>query len=245
MDRNYLITKSNTLINTRYDLKLEEQKIILALASMVQPDDEDFKPYVMSVREFAELTGVESAGNKYTRLRKLTKELMTKVFEIETDKEYIQVAWLSSCRYIKDSGMIELKFSDELKPYMLQLKNKFTSYYLSNVLQMKSKYSIRLYEILKSEQYKSRTALTLDELRFILKCENYAKWQNMKQRVIEPSIIEINKLTDILIDYTPIKKGRSIIALEFTIEKNGIAAEIDWQTEKDLDGSEYLQSRII
>jgi hypothetical protein len=46
MGENYLITKSNYFImNCNYDLSLEEQKIILTLASMVQPEDEDFKAY--------------------------------------------------------------------------------------------------------------------------------------------------------------------------------------------------------
>ena len=46
MNQNYLVTKSNYFImNSSYDLSLEEQKIILTLASMVSPEDEDFKTY--------------------------------------------------------------------------------------------------------------------------------------------------------------------------------------------------------
>ncbi|MCB2362164.1 replication initiation protein [Clostridium estertheticum] len=45
MDKNYIVTKSNSLINCNYDLSVQEQKIILTLASMVQPQDTEFKEY--------------------------------------------------------------------------------------------------------------------------------------------------------------------------------------------------------
>ena len=52
MNENYLVTKANTLITSNYDLSLEEQRIILTLASTVQPEDEDFKPYKFKISDF-------------------------------------------------------------------------------------------------------------------------------------------------------------------------------------------------
>ena len=61
MEKNYLVTKSNYFImNSSYDLSLEEQKIILTLASMVQPNDEEFKPYIFKISDFMELLGVNT-----------------------------------------------------------------------------------------------------------------------------------------------------------------------------------------
>ena len=80
MEANYLVTKSNYFImNSSYDLSLEEQKIILTLASMVQPDDDEFKTYKFKIADFMELLGVENQA-KYTVIPKITKELMKKVF---------------------------------------------------------------------------------------------------------------------------------------------------------------------
>src|SRR5659263_164027 len=138
-------------MNSSYDLSLEEQKIILTLASMVQPTDEEFKPYKFRISDFMELLGVETK-TKYTEIPKITKELMKKVFEIEEGKKIIQVAWLSSVVYEKGDGMVELEFSPRLKPYMIKLGNLFTQYKLANILSMKSKYSPRIYEILKCNE---------------------------------------------------------------------------------------------
>lgn len=68
MNENYLVTKSNYFImNSSYDLSLEEQKIILTLASMVQPEDEEFKSYKFSIKEFRELLGGEDKSKYNTK----------------------------------------------------------------------------------------------------------------------------------------------------------------------------------
>ncbi len=61
MNKDYLVTKSNYFImNCSYDLSLEEQKLILTLASMVQPTDEEFKPYNFKISDFIDLLGIET-----------------------------------------------------------------------------------------------------------------------------------------------------------------------------------------
>ena len=107
MEKDYLVTKGNELINCNYDLSLQEQKIILTLASMVQPQDENFKPYVFKIKEFMELLSIENKAI-YTEMPKITKELMKKVFEINQNDDIIQIAWLASVHYKKGTGTIEL-----------------------------------------------------------------------------------------------------------------------------------------
>ena len=162
MDKNYVVKKSNYFImNCSYDLSLEEQKLILTLASMVQPNDEDFKPYKFKIADFMKLLGVDTK-TKYTEVPKITKELMKKVFEIEEDDTLIQTAWLSSATYKKGSGMVEIEFSPKLKPYMLKLNGLFTQYKLANILSMKSKYSPRIYEILKCNEFKQQGYIEIE-----------------------------------------------------------------------------------
>ena len=152
MKKNYLVTKANTLITASYNLSLQEQKLILTLASMVQPNDEEFKEYEFKIKDFMELLGVESQ-TKYTEVPRITKDLMKKVFEIKEGKDIVQLSWLSSARYKVGEGLVILKFDSSLKPYLLQLKKLYTSYKLENILSLKSKYSLRLYEILKSYKF--------------------------------------------------------------------------------------------
>lgn len=209
-------------MNSSYDLSLEEQKVILTLASMVNPQDEEFKPYKFKISEFMELLGVDTK-TKYVEIPKITKELMKKVFEIREENKIIQVAWLSSAVYEKGSGYVELEFSPRLKPYMLQLKDLFTRYRLANILNMKSKYSPKLYELLKANEFKKQKffEIDIDKLRELFKADDiYPLYADFKRHIIIKTQKELKKYTDIAFDFEEIKTGRKVTSIKFIIKAN-------------------------
>ncbi|RBP57162.1 plasmid replication initiation protein [Alkalibaculum bacchi] len=221
MDKNYLVTKANSLITANYDLSLQEQKLILTLASMVQPSDEEFKEYEFKIKDFMALLGVEDKS-KYTEIPKITKELMKKVFEIKEGKDIIQLSWLSSARYRTGEGLVVLKFDSSLKPYMLQLKELYTSYKLENILSLKSKYSLRVYELLKCNEFKKKWEVELEEFKRSLGAteKSYSVYQNVKNRIIMQAQKELKEKTDISFKFKEIKTGRKVTSLKFYIESN-------------------------
>lgn len=241
MDKDYLITKSNHFImNSSYDLSLEEQKLILTLASMVQPEDEEFKPYVFKINEFMKILEVDTK-TKYTEIPKITKELMKKVFEIQEGNKLIQTAWLSSAIYEKGSGTVILKFSPDLKPYMLKLNKLYTSYKLANILNMKSKYSPRIYEILKANQFKKQgfVEIEVDDLRKLLKAENiYPLYADFKRKIIKQAQKELNEKTDIKFTFEEIKTGRKVTSIKFYIVCNKNNKD---ETAITLEGEENIK----
>lgn len=238
MNKEYMVTKSNYFImNSSYDLSLEEQRLILTLASMVQPQDEDFKIYKFKISEFMKLLGV-TTKTKYSEIPKVTKNLMKKVFDIKEEGRLIQIAWLSSVVYTEGSGMVELEFSPRLKPYMLKLNSMFTRYKLENILSMKSKYSPRVYEILKCNEFKKQgiIEISVEELRRLLKAEKiYPKYNDFKRKVLEKSQEELNKFTDIKFAFEDVKTGRKVTAIRFYIESNA-NNEVLEEVCIDLDG---------
>ncbi|MGB9762688.1 MAG: replication initiation protein, partial [Minisyncoccia bacterium] len=223
MDKNYLVTQSNKLISAHYDLSLEEQRIILTLASMIQPEDEEFKSYEFKIKEFIKLIGV-STKTKYTDIPKITENLMKKIIKIREDKKLIQVSWLSSAVYNERTGTVILRFDPNLKPYLLKLNELFTSFKLANVLNLKSKYAIRIYEILKSYEYRKSKYIIIEisELRLMLGINDteYNRYDNFKRKVILQAQKEINKKTDLSFDFEEIKTGKKVTSLKFIISKN-------------------------
>ena len=217
MKNHNFVTKSNRLIEANYKLGAIEQKIILCLASNIQPSDSDFKTYTLPIKEFADLIGVKSQ-HKYSDLKKITKELMQKVFEVRIDKKVIQVAWLSYVAYNETEGSIDIRFDPFLRPYLLELKREFTSYKLENVVQLKSTYAIRIYELLKQyEKIQERTFL-LKDLRKLLGAEDiYPAYGNFKQRVLMPAQKELKAKTDISFNLEEIKAGRRVTKIKFII----------------------------
>ncbi len=166
-DKKAIVVKSNKLVEARYRLTLREQRLILYMISTIRSDDEDFKPYRIAVREFAGMMGLVDNG-AYKAVKAITKGLIEKVLEIETPVGLLQIAWLSSALYHDKEGYVELCFDPKLKPYLLHLKECFTSYKLENVVKLDSMYSIRIYELLKQYQKIGGRTFNIEELRKIL-----------------------------------------------------------------------------
>ncbi|PEJ24286.1 initiator RepB protein [Bacillus pseudomycoides] len=212
-----IVSKSNTLIEANSRLNLVEQKLLLCLASNIEPNDRDFKTYTFPIRKFHNLLGL-SGSTKYTELSKITKELLSKVIEIRIGEELIQVSWLSSAIYNRNKGTIDMRFDPLLKPFLLELSSKFTSYRLANIVKLKSTYAIRIYELLKQyENLKERT-ISLENLRYYLDAMGiYPNYANFKQRVLKPTQKELNQKTDISFDFEEIKSGRKVQKIRFII----------------------------
>jgi plasmid replication initiation protein len=214
---NHLVTKSNMLIEANYKLGVVEQKIVLCLASNISPDDSDFKTYTLPIKEFAKLLGLKGES-KYSDLRKITKEMMQKVFEVRIDKKVIQVSWLSYVAYNETEGTIDMRFDPFLRPYLLELKREFTSYKLENIVKLKSSYSIRIYELLKQYEKLHERTFNLDTLREILGVDQiYPAYGNFKQRVLVPAQRELKRKTDISFQIEEVKKGRKVDKVKFLI----------------------------
>ena len=212
-DDKALVIKDNKLIEAHYKLSKLEQHIVLSMVSKIKKDDVEFKRYRMSIKEFF---GVEY-GSKYDRMKEATERLMQKIIKIKKEKSFLQVAWLSSAEYFEGEGIVELEFSPKLKPYLLQLKEKFTAYELANVIEFKSTYSIRIYELLKQyEKIKSRN-IELEELQQMVGTE-YKTFYDFKRKVIEIAKKELKEKADIYFTYNPIKFGRKVQSIEFHIK---------------------------
>lgn len=238
-----LVTKSNMLIEANYKLGVVEQKIILCLASNIQPTDSDFKTYTLPIKEFTKLLGLKGTP-KYTELRQITRELMQKVFEVRIKKKVIQVAWLSYVAYNETEGTIDIRFDPFLRPYLLELKKEFTSYKLENVVKLKSSYAIRIYELLKQyERFQERT-FSLTMLRKMLGAEDiYPAYGNFKQRVLVPAQKELKKKTDISFKIEEIKDGRRVSKVKFMIQSVKKKAEQLSLFEENLE--EFQQPNSI
>ena len=225
--RNKTVRKSNELIQkSRFNLTLQQQKIILFLISQISPYDDDFKTYHFNIIEFCNICGIDIKGGKsYEELKENIKTIADKSMWItmpDNKNKEILFRWIEEPVIEKYSGVIELKLNRALKPYLIQLRENFTQYDIVFTLLFKSKYSIRLYELIKSihfnESEKYTKDFTLNELKSLIGAETYKTYQDFKRFALNPAIEEINKTSDKIITYTPIKKGRKFDTIRLTIE---------------------------
>jgi len=227
-----LIRKGNDLINARHELTVNENRLILLTLTEIQPDDEDFKPYRIKISDFVDYTGTNNKA-MYDRARQITKSLMGKVLEIPQENGHLQVAFLSRARYERGRGYVELSFDPALKPYLLQLKERFTQYDVRNVLPLQSFYSQRIYELMKQYARIGERRMAVDELREILRLSGaYDHYGSFKKRVVLQAQRELHENTDLSFEFTEIKTGRKITHLHFKIYDRSLRAQVSTPQEK-------------
>ncbi len=224
--RNDLVTKSNDLIEANYKLTTTEQKIVAFLASKVQPNDQEFKPYRLSIKEFAKVAGLKGQSY-YSEIKKITFQLMKKAFQAKVGNKTIQASWISSAVYNENEGTVDICFDPVLRPFLLELKERFTSYRLGYVMALKSSYSIRLFELLKQYENIGSRTFEVDMLRKKLGADNvYPVYGNFKQRVLMSAKKELQTKTDICFEMEEIKQGRKVHKIHFKI-KSKTASKLD------------------
>lgn len=225
VNKKLLVIQSNRLVEAKYRLSVEEQKIIKILVSQIQKDDQDFKDYEFRSKDLAELLGMEHS-NTYGVLRNITKKLMSRVLEFynpETNT-LLQTSWLSSALYKHGEGTIVLRFDPSLKPLLLQLQSYFTKYELSHILRFKGQYTIRFFEFRKSflGRNKKIIVFSLEELReiFGLQKDEYKDFDNFRRRVLEPARLELLEKMNESFTWESIRRGRGakVVGVKITFD---------------------------
>ena len=249
-EKNKIAVQSNALINARYDMTAFQKKILLYIIAKIQPDDKDFQNYTINVKDFTDEAEYKSKM-LYEKLRKDTKALISKVYEIEEPDGLLQVAILAKAKYIKNKGQIQVAFAPDLKPYLLQLKEQFTATPLRYVMSFKSTHSIRIYEMLQQFKSTGYFIISIEELKHRLSLENkYKTYTLFKRRVIEQAQKELEH-TDMAFLFKEIKKGRKIERLEFKVMSIGEIVLNEYQNrlvqklQIDLTLSQYQAKQVV
>lgn len=211
-----VVTKKYELINSKYTLTANEAKIAFMIVSMIREEDKGFFEYQIPLKNFDFLTN----DNNYSKLKETCLNLIKKPLQIKEPDGWTLYSWFTSVRYRGSTGLIYFKISDELAPYLLQLKENFKSYDLKYILQMSSQYSIRIYELLKQYEKIGHRVIDLEDLREMLCIPEKYRYNDIKRRVLEIAVSEINSFSDIYIKFEEIKPSRSVTGVNFSITRN-------------------------
>ena len=115
LNENSWICKDNRLINASYKLSIRELKLILEIASMVNPFDEEFKDYIISIKDFAKLLEVDLSTNKnfYSRFKRASGLLLSKRVTIHEKDGDFQTVWLSAIKYYDNESKVSCELSSK------------------------------------------------------------------------------------------------------------------------------------
>ncbi|GAD65161.1 hypothetical protein PA6_078_00070, partial [Aquipseudomonas alcaligenes NBRC 14159] len=86
---------------------------------------------------------------------------------------------------------------------------------------LSSFYAVRLYELMSQFLKLGQRECTLDQLRQMLDLgDKYQDVKNLRVRVLDPALKELNAGTDLAVTAEPRRQGRKIVGFSFTITKN-------------------------
>lgn len=219
-----LVVKSNHIIEASYRLSIAEQRVILSAISQVRRDRpiSDEVLYSVTATEIAQLCGTDSK-TAYRDLRAAAERLQTRRVTLSLEPDGITIrskrrrstVWVQTVDYIDQEGRIEMRFGKDILPYLTGLQREFTQYALSDVAKMTSAYGIRLYELL-AQWPEGHRVVALDDLRCWLQLEDrYPSIKDLKRRVLDPAVEQINEHSPVMLTWSQRKTGRKITHLMF------------------------------
>ncbi|EOX2611751.1 replication initiation protein [Yersinia enterocolitica] len=229
-----IVFKANELAVSRYDLTDQETKLILYCVAHLNPCLEptrENRTLRFNYAEYANTMGM-TPEQAWNNLYNSTKHLMTRTVEITNPtvkKERVIFQWTNFAKF--SSEELELVFSEEILPYLFQLK-KFIKYNLEHVKLFKNKYSMRVYEWLLKEltqknTHRANIEISIDDFKFMLMLEtNYPEFKKFKQNVLNVISKDLNTYSNMKLEIE--KRGRPADTLIFQAELN---TQIDLVTE--------------
>ncbi len=223
---NPTVVKANSLIQAGYRLTLAEQRTLLAAIAQIGRDDQptDQTTYTVTANALEDLTGT-SAQRAYKELADAAHRLYRREVRIEGGPNgeeegpkgrVTMTRWVQEVDYIPDEGRIKIRFAHSILPYLSMLQREFTSYKLRHVATMRSTHGVRLYELLQQWRQVGEREIDIKELRQMFGVEGmYGSLPDLKKRVIEPAVRDVNECSDLDVTWGQRKAGRRVAAIQF------------------------------
>ena len=234
-----IVKKSNSLIEARHNWSLNEQRLLLLMATDVTEIEKDKKEWKIKISEFDKL--FEKTRTTKLEAEKMVDSIYNQSMEFRDEKgNWVKHRVISSAKYY--NGEITLTLTDFMIPHLKELKKQFTQYRLKDVSNFGSQYSTRLYELIIMVMHKTNSFdLALEELRLDLGVTKgqYKAFSNFRVRVLDVAVNEINDISNLVVSYDLIKKGAKVIGVHFEFDEK--FNEEDLKESQDI---EYLKQYI-
>ncbi|MCS3655191.1 plasmid replication initiation protein [Salinibacter ruber] len=241
-----VVAKANDLIRARHSLSTMEQRVLVMMVAKLSRESE-FPVQEIPMHEIADISDIDGS-NVYRAAQDICDSLVDQTVDIhdqseEGNRRYTTYNCFSMCQYEEGKGVIRAKFNEDMRPFLLELKRRFTLYLVTVFLRLRSKYSTQIYELLKMRQGLSNLRMSIEEFRWKLGLEDkYQEFAQMKRRVIEQARGELKKRADIYFTYRVIREGRSAKEIQFYIHEN---EEVTQELKEEVSALENSQDTTV
>lgn len=220
-----LVQKANPLQSlAETDLTLPELKILDAYLARINSHKPDERYVRFEKGELEKLLGVVKIPKQ--ELERRLKNLFTAVKIVDDSKRkgFSLIALFVKADCEQDEAgqwQVDLACSAEAMEYIFNVENLgYLKYRLKNVIALTSRYSYILFLYFLNNRFRKSWNISLIQLKTLLRCtaERYEQYKFFNSEILKKCQKELTEKTDIKYTYEPIKKGRKIIAIRFTLE---------------------------
>ena len=222
------VIRSNALIEASYRLSQTEQMLLIFATKEAHQTQTGYfidKPCVIRVADYAKAFGLVDTRNLYrdlkTALNRLYERSVYAIYSKDGNDFVEKTRWITQTVYSDQCGYLSLSFAPEVVPFLLDIDKNFTRYDLLQIGKFTSGYAVRLFEILRKHKAIGHAEITIEWLRTHLQLGTlYPLTADLKRKVIDESIKQINLHSDIKITYKLNKRVRKVHSFTFTIRDN-------------------------
>lgn len=209
----------------------------------------------LSKKEIYDFFKAEDEG-KHTRFKEAIQRLQAQSYfrieKLEKDDgfRYQSIVPIPYIEWKDSVDEVLVRFNREILPYLMELKDNFTQYLLSDISNLNGKYSIILYKwlMMNFNQYKrygnrqhKNPKIKIDDLRKMTDTiKEYKRFDNFDKRVLKEPLEEINTKTHYVITYEKIRYGNRVEEIQFYIEEKDLRPTAEY----NLDKSERYEERF-
>ncbi|TDN38068.1 replication initiation protein [Hymenobacter sp. UV11] len=229
MSKELEIRQHNVLTNARYDYTELQLDLLFFMVSRLRKDQKT-ATYELPIKELTALTGKQY---HLPYLRQATADMGSRMFEVEDKTGYRQMWMFQSVHYLLGQGIIEVKLSEAVLPFLFDLKDNFTSYTLAAALRLSSKYAKRIYQY--CSQWKDMGETKRYDLQDFKKMlglldekgnEKMLRISDFRESVLDVAVKQINEHTELNISYKLEKRVRTYTHIVFTVKPQALAETI-------------------
>lgn len=217
----------------RSPLTLAEFKILDTYLSRINSHKPDKRSVVFEKGELEQLLGV-----KRIRTEELDERLKNLGTPIRIDdstaknKRFTRISLFEKAVAEQDEyglWQVELTASQSAMKYFFNIENLgYLRYKLRCITSLTSRYTYIMFIYLEANRYRKTWEVSLEELKEILACdkeETYKEFKRFNDRLLKRVQKEMYEKTECRYTYTPVKKGRSVVAIRFSLETLNIPSD--------------------
>lgn len=242
----HIVQKTNPLLTlSETSLTLAEFKILDAYLARIDSHNPDERFVRMEKGAIEKYLGVTQI--KPSDLEKRIDNLFQTITIRDEDKPYgftkIALFEKAVC-YQDEDGLwqIDLGASASAMEYIFYPENLgYLRYRLKNIVDLTSRYSYILYLYLENNRFRHSWEISLSDLKSLLQCtaERYSQFKFFNAEILKKCQKELCEKTDCHFTYEPLKKGRTVKFIRFTIQSRIL--EIDYDPDQ-ITLEQYQQS---